>query len=794
MLFYFEIEDRLGTKQAIEDPIGWDATSLILERDPGGKHGVFFMYQAQPYVYEREAGRILTKEYQQYGEAGKMWLNISIDCQDGSTVFVDRLKFVFSSFQQVTGGVCSVSIPVESNDDGMTLRHRLDQKVNLDSLVAFDGTTALSAYTAAPFTKTIPAKGILLSDAARNTPDQLVAFPGVWVDSGAGATQGWPQLAFFALPFSEKSSAEFGGFSFPGATESCHDETMPNSWTKPADWVELPFFNATNQPFDRYFPLSSVPAIVNYDVEFGPIYGAQAVTIEGKYDRTVGMVLDPTLTTTGINIWGIYLGILKAGTTGANAADWTWLSTGDATKWNVWSNNTSPLTATTRRTFTFSFSVTLNPGDRVYYFDKLMYSKVDTLNQKNAFLITNHDGSYFKLYGTTHTPASTAKLYMINEALSRIAEAVTNNRLRLYSEWLGRKDSQPYALASSDGCGSHKAITTGLLIRQAEATRPAKIPKFTLSMNDAWAGLNPLDNLGLGIEPDPNRAGFQRLRIEPWDYFYEPNNIVLQCRDVRELKREVQTGLHYSTFKFGYTKWEADEWKSVDEFMSTREYRVNLESVSNTFQQLSTFVGSSFAIEAARRIGNFTTDNYDYDDDTFVIAMRRQGGNVNNPLEVQAGDITGAQNINEPATVLNFALRPSIIALRWLPQVLAGYKQSGFSSRLIFTSGEGNIYAAGMRSGGTCIPEAHVLTEQQDYTPNDLAAPNKGVPIYELERVTYTYPLSVPDFNALRADPLGLIYWNNETEFGYGWLDRLDYKIAEGLATFTLIPQKGTGT
>jgi hypothetical protein len=53
---------------------------------------------------------------------------------------------------------------------------------------------------------------------------------------------------------------------------------------------------------------------------------------------------------------------------------------------------------------------------------------------------------------------------MVNEALSRLAEVITNGNLRVYSDYFGRTDAQPYT-SGSDGAAGLTAITNGLLIR-----------------------------------------------------------------------------------------------------------------------------------------------------------------------------------------------------------------------------------------------------------------------------------------------------------------------------------------
>jgi len=53
---------------------------------------------------------------------------------------------------------------------------------------------------------------------------------------------------------------------------------------------------------------------------------------------------------------------------------------------------------------------------------------------------------------------------LVNESLSRAAEAITGGNIRAYSDFFGRTDSQPYS-SPIDGEGSLLCFTNGLLIR-----------------------------------------------------------------------------------------------------------------------------------------------------------------------------------------------------------------------------------------------------------------------------------------------------------------------------------------
>ena len=90
--------------------------------------------------------------------------------------------------------------------------------------------------------------------------------------------------------------------------------------------------------------------------------------------------------------------------------------------------------------------------------------------------------------------------------------------------YFGRTDSQPYAV-DTDGNGSLEVVTDGIRVRRQENKIPGKTSLFSLSLQDVFEGISPIHNIGMGVEPDTNRTGYNRLRVEPWDFFYN-NDII----------------------------------------------------------------------------------------------------------------------------------------------------------------------------------------------------------------------------------------------------------------------------
>lgn len=272
--------------------------------------------------------------------------------------------------------------------------------------------------------------------------------------------------------------------------------------------------------------------------------------------------------------------------------------------------------------------INLKNGDRLYLqlsIIALRYSLgVPTFCPTDPFTLDiNFTEGSLKITADSFCAPTTAKVYMVNEALSRIAEATTNDCLRVYSQYFGRTDSQPYSVEQT-GCGGFEAITNGLKIRnalQADGTDPT----MPISMKDLFEGLSAIHNLGLGVEADtnPGREGKQLIRVEPLKYFFN-TNVVMVFDGVREIKREVDTSIIYSVYKTGYSKWETENTNGLYDLHGSREYRTKTSQVRNELNKLSNLIASDYAIEVTRRQFGKTTTDWKYDNDNFIVCVQNK--------------------------------------------------------------------------------------------------------------------------------------------------------------------------
>jgi hypothetical protein len=786
MTVHFEIEKRDGTMVPIKDPVGWDSTILMLDRDKD-KHGLFFSYQANEFEYLHDAAAILQEEHDTYGTEGLCYLHMVFEC-DGETDSEEVGKFDFTSWEDHFGDDCSVKLPMENAGDIMTFRNRIDQKVDLQTALAFDGTTALSPYAKLPFNIDLPGKSIFAQDKAiMDTISDLEYQDAIGTSNVVSA--------IFVPPFEVIVSSEIGGFNFPtapagtGTINAEFEWARPNTFTAPADWVQLPYeceVGTAGTELNKV-PLFAINPCINY------------AALAGNTFNNTPFTGDLT-----INIPVLYFNILKVG--GVNVVDAingagfymakidrydniTWfpqspgaLLSGDF--FDVYKPSppgTASIGIAAAGTVT---GLTMNTGDRIVLFCRINFTKNFALTSDAPFEIQVSTPNSFIYEGLSAVPTTeNVKGFMANEAFSRVVEAITDDRMRVYSDYFGRTDAEPYASAS-DGCGSLEMLTTGLFIRKIEDLLIDRPPIFSTSFKDLWDGFNPIHNLGIGMEDDPNRPGNSWLRVEPWSYFYD-DSVVMSCLGITNLKRTIRADKHYSIFKFGYEKWEAEEFNGIDEFLTQRGFRTTLTQINNTLTQISKFIGSGFALEITRRLGNTTSQDWRYDKEVFVVCLKRDGSD----LVVELGGITSPDHIVDPDTIYNFRIRPAYNAMRWLPTVLASYRQADVNSPIIFTDGTGNFYAEGKPSSSFCRISNVVVSEMEDLKPSLMVTPADGLPINWGEDIDYSYPLTFKEWKTLKANPNKKIEYEADGISGYGWINSVKYKPEDGIADFKLIPQ-----
>lgn len=680
----------------IDEPMGYADIVQGMIRDDNW-HGVYFQATINELGFYGEAALYLEDQKAVKGLRAEVIFLAEQRCKAADPWLEElRGRLNFGRFKSQCGLLCTVTMPVEQEGCVMTFRNRYDQSVDMDSLVAFDRLTGLQDYAGLNTNMTLKAQELAAGVIGDVGPDgdrfQMTNIPaGQGVDVRPIFNNVVDQsinIGNLAEPTNQYGT--FGTFRVPTTPVLLLDE-------------------------DR----RCLPGTFDMDIR---IKGTYSIVMSGG----------------GSSITIIGAAIYEMGPDGDDD---------DAV---VFAKQTYPSGGTSKAgSFDISYvnpAVTLRSGYGVYTTIQFNYVSV---GPRPTIEVIWAPETHVSIKAVKACPPTTSDVYLINEVMSRTAEAITNNCIKVKSDYYGRTDSQPYT-SGVDGCGSLRVLTHGLHLRQATENN-----KFFLSFQQIYDNvIRPIDNCGMGFEPNPELPGFEWLRIEPIDYFYQDFE-VLRFPYVPQVNTEVDEGKHYSIIKVGYTQWEPKAIRGLNEFNSTREFRTSLETVKNQLEITSNFIASGSVIETVRRESFAETGKADtaYDNETFIICVDREVYGY----KVEQGEIVGAANIFSPATVYNFRITPLRNLMRWFKSTINSYANIlDSSAKLFFSKGTGNYTATGQLIDD-CADENGPKAENIDLAITDFKNPLDAVPLVKPENVTFRYPFTASDFSKLRANRNGFV-------------------------------------
>lgn len=761
-----------GTLVLADEPIGWADVVQTFRRDKDW-HGIFFDFTLSLKFWG--AGyRYIKNIYDTVGIDEYVELFVEIACSDTDAFEEFYIgKLLMAKYKETVADDCTAEVPVDPAGCLMQFRNRIDQAVDLDANEDFDS-NPLTPYTGLGFDitllpKTLVRRTIGFADDTNPCTDlSYTDTNGRQITSGTGS-QSMTDVAYFNIPYNNYSLTEINTVnslctsyaSTPGAIDILLDCTEPGNYT----------FQYAFQLFLQSAAVFRTPFGVNEpDCWTGSsqpeYYVFEDWKVEIQAYRNASLVYQSTL-------------INSTGSCTSNLASAPW------GKQNVFTDSNS-------------FTIACAVGDAVR-----MCVQITIAGSWQRSLLLNNDilfnhnldytiGNTITIKAEELQPPTDCRVYLINEALSRVTEAITDDCLRVYSDYFGRTDAQPYTSAS-DGCGSLEVIMKGLHVRQF----PAADVLMSVSFKDLFESLNSIHCIGIGIEPDPNRPGSDMLRIEPLSYWYDDSTIILDCDLVPEIRHSATPDTYVSVFQFGYEKWEAEDSMGLDEFCTKREFRSTRREIKNTLNKQCKFIASGYALEVTRN-KHYTVDStkdWRWDDDTFLLCVRRDSGNIVVEQGVDCVNTSTMTDIIDPATVYNYRISPIRNLMRWSRYLFATYfpTPTGPDAKFIFSTGEGNFIVKGTLTTG-CFQEAAETAEDDTIDSNSFTDPDDATPIFCPALDEFEYPVAWQTVRLWRTNPSvlrGAIRYRRYASDPWreGYITQLEYKPNEGIATFTVLPK-----
>lgn len=775
--FQFTITDNTQTPAVvtvIDEPVGWDGLEFKLARH-NDWHGFFDYFDKDISMLEFDGVGfgILKEAYELVGVEAQVTLLIEFRCSEtDSFEEIYEGNFDFLTYEQTCGDRCFIKINVNTTSCLVQFKNRYDQKVNIESLRTFDlpdgDADDLTAYAGINFEQELLPNQIPVKSAWDIEEPETETLGFLFL---ANTPPGSPTANYYRPGIPSIQSDIPDTISIEGPEV----DTIPSSnFTNQLGYIEIP--NPTN------LDLTDIVIEWNFEGTFYDNY------ISGNGDGTVGV--------SGGN--GIIC-LISKGTTPSG--------TTIHQENNVVAAYSIASDGNHSEDFSFSGSATiasLGVGQKLYvnfiwaYFVNDVSFIPDPLKRNHVW---EYDTARIEVNAFLSTEPTTAKVSLINETASRVTEIITGDCLRVYSDYYGREDAEPYPSAE-DGCGSLRVLSNGLFIRRALQTDDTE-PQHTLSMKDIFEAMSAIDCVGMGVEPDPNRPGYEWLRIERFQYFYDPT-VLMTFTGIAKTERTVHMESIFSTFKSGYGKYETETVGGRNEIHTKRNFRTTLKTIQKELVKICPFIASGHSIEITRwQVGN-TSQDWRYDNDTFIICVTRDEESESGYTVQRGEDMPTADNLPNWETCYNVKITPQRNARRWTPIVFQCYVNFT-NGWMKFMDGDGNLIAstfifvsADCITQDASIPIQNV-PENADISfeinppnpyPFDAGNVHNFYPIFKPERVTFDYPLSYAQWKTIKAAPTQLIGFECNGTTEYGWIDELNYRPVEGMATFVLIPKQ----
>lgn len=433
-------------------------------------------------------------------------------------------------------------------------------------------------------------------------------------------------------------------------------------------------------------------------------------------------------------------------------------------------NNISTGTLETLPLFTIP-GVVIEVNDKIYVYETVrIYGDYDVTgigdeSVEHHFRVTPGADQYIRLKASTVTPSSTAKAYLIDEALTKMFQHYTDQIDCFRSSYFQRTDS--VIPVGVDGPGSLRTVLSGASIR--------KVPGKTTFVNgkDILEALNAIDCLGMGFEV---RDGKQVAVIEQLKYFYNKDSLILDLGPVSELHRLVDSKQYFNLFESNYGKIDIQKTNGIDEPATKRVWKLPITQISRRQLATTKYKVSGYEIEDQRRKADSTEDSKN-DENNFFIDLIRDGLGFK-PRKMEG--FTLVDNVIDPASSYNINFWPRRNIDNWL-QVIAIPLYKAVNKVIEFASGEGNYFAVTQKTG-----EPAPKPEGGPGVTIDLA----GVePLYMPERYTFKCKFTADQMKLVRDNPYGYFRFQ-EYKGGpnlEGYLSKVSREAKKNLGTFELL-------
>lgn len=724
----------------IDEPIGFDSLELKIER--GEYHGMSAEVSISNLEFYGIAHDIIEQAYNDDIDTTVNYKVVAIDKSTTSVIYrgcVDLSTCVFQMSEYK-----SVSARVGEIGPKTTFNNRTDVSVDLET----DKTIDKADMDAAQWhSLSIPNKHLLYTDKETQNSDRTIVkslnYPGdsalrfgpkVVSDPSKGIYQ------YLIFPMTAIAASEFGQFNQPDGDLLFMDvdsDTMPYQYT-PDENHETDYGAGTIANIDFNLKANLIPTTLGT----GNIDANVVVTLEAK--------------TPSISIYTLF----------GKTFTYAYLQ----------QNKNKPIDISLRLQGQLPANEAISYYLRVYVPTPYsIYCNIQIL-----------DTSYCKItmYDNLQAKETPTDMILVHDALNVVAHAISENEIGVKSNWYGSPVSQ-WNRVYQNGGGALKAITNGYKIRDLYSTGTIK-RNMPVSFRELIESLNALDCIGWGFESEEDVTS---VRVERWNYFYK-DDIIISLLNAQSLTKEIDTSKIATEITIGYERYASvDQYNSIDSIHGTRSFTSSIKAVSSKLDKKCAFIADNYAIEETRRsrFNMSETEETSYDENVFIFELIREGSllvGAENPPELKIGHTaTGLTCAGREDELINAKISPRHMAERWRDFIF----RANSTSDMKFTSGEINYLAEfGVIPSSSGSP-SFMRDSLETFNTTERKKENEDISndrsILSSEIVSFEYPLTISQYNAIKANPYGLIDYGD----GLGWIQEITYKLKEGLASIKLI-------
>lgn len=285
-----------------------------------------------------------------------------------------------------------------------------------------------------------------------------------------------------------------------------------------------------------------------------------------------------------------------------------------------------------------------------------------------------------------------------------------------------------------------------------------------------------------GEGTSPEIPASEKIYIGKKEEFYPTDRVSVRLSGVYKITRKYDPDYQFNLIEQGYEKGKIEDVSGLDDWLQVNR-STRFKKIGKRLPNLSKMIGASLTWEQARRTTILKSADYKYDNDTFIVNVKR----VEDAPYVPALDeeFDAVTNLINEETRYNKKLTPGRNFLRWI-NFYSGCLQAYLSSFFRFAGGDGNVDMTSemIDNGDVESFGGAVLSEKQDIpvSTNYLFLPMP----YTIEHyVTFS------QLEAMLADPEAAIEVS-QTQSGHKlfFIKNISVQVSIGKITGELWPKE----